>query len=266
VSPLATWWLLVSAALRAEFQYRVNVVISVLAGLCYQGIGLACIVVVLDRFGTLAGWGVREVAFLYAIRLTGHGLWLVPFNQLLTIDEIVREGHFDRFLTRPGNPLIYFMTYRTSLLPMGDLLGGLTLLTVTSVIVPVSWTPWSVAFLVLAVVGAGCTELSIQLTLASLTFRMLSTQALRLVVDTVFGTFGGYPIKIFSGAAQMVMTFGLPLAFVGYLPASVLLDRTGELHVPAWLALASPAVGVGLLTGAGVIWSRQLRGYQSAGH
>lgn len=266
MSSLAAWWLLVTAAFKAEFQYRANVVISVLAGLCYQGVGLVSIMVVLDHFGTLGGWGVTEIAFLYAIRLTGHGLWLVPFNQLLAIDEIVREGHFDRFLTRPGNPLVYFMTYRTSLLPLGDLLGGLTLLATTAATAPVSWSAWSVAFLVLAVLGAAGTELAIQLALASLTFRLLSTQALRTVVDTIFGTFGGYPIKIFSGAAQLVMTFGLPLAFVAYLPASVLLDRTGELHVPAWLALASPAVGAVLLAGAGVIWSRQLRGYQSAGH
>ncbi|GFJ96330.1 hypothetical protein Prum_099720 [Phytohabitans rumicis] len=57
-----------------------------------------------------------------------------------------------------------------------------------------------------------------------------------------------------------------PLAFVAYLPAAVLLNRTGELAVPAWLAWASPAVG-GLLTFLAYrFWRWQSRYYTSSGH
>ncbi|MEQ4304367.1 ABC-2 family transporter protein [Plantactinospora sp. B6F1] len=266
MSPVRAWWLLTRAAVRAQAQYRVNVVVTVLAGAVYQGVGLASIAVVLHQFGDLGTWSVAEVTFLYALRLTAHGVWVAPFNQLLSIDEIVREGHFDRFLVRPGNPLLYFLTYRVSLMPTGDLLGGLVLLAVASAVAPIDWSVAAVAYVVLAVLGGACLELGIQLGLAALTFRTLSTQALRSTIDTVFNTFGGYPMHIFSGTAQFVSTFVLPLAFVAYLPGTVLMNRTGELRVPGWLAAGSPVVGCLLLVGAYAIWVRELRRYQSSGH
>jgi len=259
------WWVATRAALRAEAQYRANFVVSVIASLCYQGVGLASIGVVLATFETLGGWTLPEVAFLYALRLTAHGLWVVPFSQLLVIDQIVREGHFDRFLVRPGNPLVHLMTHRAALTPVGDLLGGVALLAAVMTAVPVAWSPFTILYLIAAVVGGALTELALQLAVSSLAFRTLSSQALRVTIDTIFGTFGNYPLKIFSAAARFALTFLLPMAFVAYLPGAVLLDKTGDLHVPAALAFAAPAVGLVLLAGAYAIWHRQLRHYQSTG-
>ncbi|GAB2794034.1 ABC transporter permease [Amycolatopsis magusensis] len=260
------WWSATRAALRAEAQYRANFVVSVIASLCYQGVGLASIGVVLSTFETLGGWTLPEVAFLYGLRLTAHGLWVVLFSQLLVIDQIVREGHFDRFLVRPGNPLVHLMTHRTALTPVGDLLGGLVLLAVVMTLVPVNWSLLGILYLIAAVVGGALTELSLQLAASSLTFRTLSSQALRVTIDTIFGTFGNYPTKIFSAAARFALTFLLPLAFVAYLPGAVLLDKAGELHVPAVVGYAAPAVGVVLFAAAYAVWRRQLRHYQSGGH
>ena len=63
----------------------------------------------------------------------------------------------------------------------------------------------------------------------------------------------------------ILLTFALPVAFVAYLPASVILDRTDGLHVAPWLAIAAPLVGVGLFLIALRIWNRQSRHYQSSG-
>lgn len=52
--------LLAGAAFRAEFQYRGNLFINIIGGLFYQGVGLAFIWAVLDRFGQVGGWGLGK--------------------------------------------------------------------------------------------------------------------------------------------------------------------------------------------------------------
>jgi ABC-2 type transport system permease protein len=263
---MRAYLILLGAAVRAELQYRANFLIMLVGGVCYQGVGLAFIWAVLNRFGTIGGWSLREIAFLYAIRLTAHGLWLVPFGQLINVDEVVRMGEYDRYLVRPANPLIQLMTRRIQLTATGDLAGGLALLAFTAGYAPVHWSLGAVGFLALAVLGGAMVEGSTQLAGSALVFRLLSTMSLKLGIDSVFNEFGSYPLRIFGPAARFGLTFLFPHAFVAYLPASVLLNRTGELTVPSWLAWGSPVVGGALLFLAYRFWSWQSRYYTSPGH
>lgn len=257
--------MLAAAAFRAELQYRASF-LMVSAGLLYQGVGFAFIWVVLARFDSIAGWGVAEIAFLYGIRLCAHGLWVVPFNRMLDLDQLVQRAEFDRFLVRPLNPLIQLLTSKFWLGSFGDIIGGIVILGVASTQVSIDWTPGAVAFLLLAIIGGALIEASVNLAISSLTFRLLTARSLILMVDNVFNTFGNYPLKIFGQATQFALTYVLPLAFVAYLPASALLDRTGDLHVAAELAFAAPLVGVLTFTLAYLFWRSQLRHYSSAGH
>ena len=81
----------------------------------------------------------------------------------------------------------------------------------------------------------------------------------------MFSTFANYPLTIFGGILQFLFTFALPLAFVAYVPATVLLDRTAELQVNPVLAYVAPAVGVLWIAIAVRVFNRELRSYQSAG-
>lgn len=262
---VAMTWELAKAAFRSEMAYRANF-LMVSAGLAYQGIGFAFIWVVLDRFDVIAGWSLGEVAFLYGVRLTAHGLWVIPFNRLVELDDVVRTGEFDRFLVRPLNPLIQLCTSRFWFGSFGDLVGGVLILAVATAMTDIDWSAPAVGYLVLAVVGGGLLEASLQLAAAALTFRMLSTLSIRVLIDNIFNTFGNYPLKIFGGVGQFLLTFVLPLAFVAYLPASVLLDRTADLHVAPALAYTAPAIGALTFAASYLFWRRQLHAYQSSGH
>lgn len=257
---------LLGAALRGQMQYRANVLMMLLGGIAYQGAGFVFIWVVLDRFGSIGGWSLGEVAFLYGVRLCAHGLMVCFFNQMMSVDQVVREGEFDRYLVRPVNPLISLLTRRTLLSAFGDLLGGCLLVAVSATMVPVEWSVPAVAYLVLAICGGALVEGSVQLAFGSMAFRLLSTGGLRFVGDDLFNLFGGYPLKIFPTGARFVLTFILPLAFVAYLPVSVLLGRTGELMIPPSVAYLAPVLGGVLLFLAYRLWRYQMRFYASSGH
>jgi len=89
---------MLAAAFRGQMQYRVNFVLQVIFGLGYQGTGFIFIWVVLSRFQALAGWSLGQIAFLYGLRLTTHGLFVSLFGSLSELDEQIRarEGEIAR--------------------------------------------------------------------------------------------------------------------------------------------------------------------------
>lgn len=260
------YWLLQRATVRATMQYRLNALISVVTGAVFQGSGFAFIWVVMNTFPSLAGWTLPEIAFLYGLRLTAHALWMIPFSALIGLEFLVREGEFDRFLLRPLNPLVQLMTKRMGIGQVGDLAVGVALLVIAAQSAGVAWSPLLIGFCALALVGGALVEAAIFLALSSLSLRMLDTFALRVFVDDVFSSFGSYPMKIFGGATQWFLTFVVPVAFVAYVPASVMLGKTDGLSVSPAVAAAAPLLGVALFACAYLFWTRQMRHYQSVGH
>ncbi|MEO3802521.1 ABC-2 family transporter protein [Nonomuraea sp. B1E8] len=266
IRALRMWAILARAALRAEMQHRVHFFFGMLGGLAVQALGLVFIATILSRFGDLGGWTFREILLLYGMRLTAHALWVIPFASLFQITHVVRSAEFDRYLVRPLNPLIQLMTRRMTIVTIGHLVGGVAILAAGMVSSGVDWTPVNVLLLAAALVGGALTEMSFQLVLASLAFRLHGATEMMLTLDSVFNSFGNYPIKIFGPVARWSLTTVFPLAFAAYFPAAVLLGRTGELWVLPWIAVAAPAVGVILAGLAYLFWQSQTRYYSSSGN
>ena len=73
--------MLVHGTWRSMRVHRANLVMMFLGSAAIQGTQLAFISVLLGAFGAIAGWSVGEVAFLYGLRLTAHGVCTINFGQ-----------------------------------------------------------------------------------------------------------------------------------------------------------------------------------------
>ncbi len=265
-SGLRVYWLLQRTSLRGALQYRLNTLVMLLAGAAYQGVGFAFLWIMLDRFSELAGWTLGEVAFLYGMRLLAHALWLTAASGIVLTDQFVREGDLERMLLRPVNLLAQIVTGRRAIEPYGDLLMAVVLCAVASRYANIDWSIPTAVFFLLAVTGGALIEFSAQLVVAALSFRILQTWALRGFVDDTMSILGSYPLAVFGKATQRALTYALPVAFVAYLPATLLTNQTGELTVPVALGYATPLVGVASFTLAYLFWRHQARGYRGVGH
>jgi ABC-2 type transport system permease protein len=257
---------LASASIRSELQYRANAISSIIGGILFQITGFIVVWIIVARFSQIGGWGLAELTFLYGMRLTSHGIFYACFSQMFEFDRVLVTGEFDRYLVRPMPPLMQLFTRKLRINAFGDLIGGSSLLIAASTIASVDWSPLALLYLLLAVIGGGLVEGAVQITMGSLSFRFLHTMQLRATVNEVFNVYGNYPQQIFPSALRAGLTFALPIAFVAYFPASVLLNRTGDLVVPVWLATISPLVGAILFTIAVRIWKLQSANYQSSGN
>lgn len=255
-----------SAAVRSELQYRANFMIMVLMGIVYQCTGFVFIWVVLSQFQRLAGWTLGEVTFLYGLRLTTHALNGAISGGLYELEWKVRQGEFDRYLVRPVSPLLQLLCERVHISILGDLIGGLALFAAASSLVSIDWTPLALLYLALAIVGGALVELAMRLLISALAFRFLSTSSLMGLLDTVFSNFSNYPLRIFGSVLEFLLTFGVPLAFMAYFPAVVLLGRTSELQISPLFAYAAPLAGLAWLALALRVFDYAMRSYKSAGH
>lgn len=258
--------LLLRAGLAVETQYRGNFLLVLLGAVAYQGVSLAFVGVLASQFGSIGGWGFTEVAFIYAIRMCAHGVMAIPLGQLWQTSEAVVSGEYDRYLLRPANPYLQLITRRFALAATGDIVLGVATLAVVSLVVSIHWTPLRVLYLVAAVVGGAAMEAATLTFCAALSFRFLSTYSLMEFYDSVYASFGAYPLDALGKIISLALTFIVPLAFIAYFPATVLLNRTGELTVPPWLAGIAPAVGAAGYAAALWFFHRQTRHYTSSGH
>jgi ABC-2 type transport system permease protein len=265
-SPLRQYGILLRIGLTAALQYRANFVMTALGAVFYEAVSLAFVGVIVHAFGSIGGWGLAEVAFVYGIRSMGHALHGLVSGQLWGIDSAVMQGEFDRYLLRPVNPLIQLLTRSFQVTAVGDIAFGIAVLAVTAVATDISWSVWSIAYLLAAIVGSALVESAVMLAIASLSFRLLAATSVLSVADSVFVTFGPYPLSVLPRGVSYLLTFVLPLAFAAFFPAAILLGRTADLFVPVWLAAGSPAVGLLLYVGAVAFFHRQLRSYTSPGH
>jgi viologen exporter family transport system permease protein len=263
---LRQYAVLVRVGFAAAIQYRADFVMTAAGAICYEAVSLAFVGVVIHAFGSIGGWTFTEVAFVYGIRTMGHALHGVLSGQLWATDYVVREGEFDRYLLRPVSPLIQLITRSFQVTAVGDILFGIAVLALTAVAAPIDWSVGRVLFLIAAVIGSALTESAVMLAISSLTFRLLASSPMLQVADTVFVTFGPYPLSVLPRAVSYLLTFVLPLAFAAYLPAAILLHRTTDLFVPLWLGFAAPAVGMVLYIGAVALFQQQTRSYSSPGH
>jgi len=258
-------WALVSASIRGQMQYRLNFLFDIAFGLFFQGIGFVFILIVLGQFEEIGGWTLSEVALLYGMRLTAHGLWVVTFSRLFAIDQIVRQGEFDRMLTRPMPMMLQLMFGGFRPAAIGDLLGGLLVTGWAFTRVNLDWSPMTAAYFVASIIGGAMIDGAFQLGPAALTFRTLESFPLRWLFDDLFSRFGGYPLSIFGTGTRVALMWIVPVAFMAWLPATVLLEKTDTLPFPAWLAWVSPLVGVVTMTIAVWLFLSESRHYQSSG-
>jgi len=75
------------------------------------------------------------------------------------------------------------------------------------------------------------------------------------------GEFAGYPVTIYGGLIQTIITWVIPFAFAAFVPAAYLLSKPGWTHL-ARLTPAMALISAGVACG---MWHLGLRQYTSTG-
>lgn len=252
---------------RSQMEYRVSFLMELLSTAFLNGSYFLALALILERFGTIAGWTMGEIAFIAGLAEMGFALMDLLFSGFDPdhFSQFVRQGKFDQLLLRPVNISLQVFGSRFLLRRLGRFLEGLILFIIGITMTNIHWTLGKLIYLpvVLAsiVVGMGA------LFMAGGTLIFWTVQPVE-VVNIV--TYGGvelmsYPMSIYPGWIQRIFTYVFPLIFLNYLPALYFLDKPGFLNLPRFTSFLAPLAAGLMIFLAYQFWKFGLKHYQSTG-
>ncbi|HWG84784.1 MAG TPA: ABC-2 family transporter protein [Deinococcales bacterium] len=258
---------LVLASLRSQMQYRTSFLLDLFSTAFTTATEFASFALVFSRFGSIHGWSIGEVAFLYGLVELSFGIMDMLFSGFDPdrFGPYVREGKLDQFLLRPVSLGVQvlgadFLLKRLGRIALGS---GIFLYAVSAA--QVEWTPAKLAYLPLVVLGMVLFFGGLFMIGSTLTF--WTAQSLE-AMNTL--TYGGsflvsYPFTIYPDWLRHTFTYLVPAILLNYYPALWFLGKPDPFGFPPFAPFLAPVAGLVVFTAAAAFWSYGLRHYQSTG-
>ncbi len=262
---LRMYFKLIGISFQGRMQFRTDFFVGMISVVVLNIFSLATIGVVLSRFQSLAGWTIWEIVFLYSLWVLGHSLFSLLFWHLEDLEFYLIQGTFDMFLIRPISPFLQLLAREINYTGFADLVVGISGMSIALNNLRLSWNAGQILYVVIIILAGTLIEFSITLALACVAFWSgRSASSINTVMQFSF-LIQRYPADMFGRWFRVFVTAVVPVAFMNYYPARLLLGKLTPDDPWNWLSYASPVVALALLGVAAVVWRVALRQYSSAG-
>ncbi len=239
---LRAYGLIAGMWIRSSMAYRTSFVITVVGNLLVTGLDFVTILLMFSQVGSLGGWSLPEVAFLYGLSSTAFGLSDLVLGSMDVLGARIRDGSFDTLLVRPAPVLAQIGADRFALRRLGRITQGTLVLGYALLHIDVDWTVGKVLLVpVMLLCGAAIFG---ALFVAGAAFQILAQDAAE--VQNAF-TYGGNTLLSYPPAV-----FGKDFVRGRDLHAAARLRQLGARLLRVGAAVpAGPAGGRGLRVAAG---------------
>ncbi len=264
---MSDYFRLISVSIRSQMQYRASFLIDTVGSAFGTLVEFISLAAVFSRFGSVGGWTLGEVAFLYGMVEMGFATMDMIFSGFDPgyFSQQIRRGQFDQMLLRPLSlPLQVFgsefILRRVGRIAQGALVFGLSL-----TLIPITWTPAKLVYLPIVLVSV--VGFFGGLFVFGATTCFWTVESLEAI--NIF-TYGGsallaYPVHIYHTWLQRFFVFVVPGALLVYYPALFFLDKPDLTGLPRFASALAPLAGFGVLAIAFAFWQVGVRKYTSTG-
>jgi ABC-2 type transport system permease protein len=165
---------------------------------------------------------------------------------------------------RPASVFIQYIGREVQYIGFADMFVALVGLGVAYFKLDLHWSLGLWLFIPLVVISGTVIEMTINLMVACISFWTgRSSIALDMVME--FNVLvQHYPIDIFTTWFRIVVTGLIPVAFMNYYPALILLGKIEKTNAP-WIGFLSPVVALLLAGLTSIVWKFAMRRYSSSG-
>lgn len=228
----------------------------------YQALYIIFISVVFTQAPTIKGWGFYEVLFIYGFFNTASGFFYLIFSWTLWFSEsYIIDRRLDVILTFPIDPYfcILLQELGTSIMEVISIVLGVIIVIFSAVHLGVQVSLFHILQFLTAVLGAVLILGGLFSFVTAIAFWVKSRAPLVTPLMHVI-QFAQYPISIYAKWLRVILTFVIPVGFVGFYPAASILGRYEWYFYPLTLLL-----GMLVFCGGYVVWNVGLGRYESAG-
>jgi ABC-2 type transport system permease protein len=264
---LLLYFRLLAADVQSQLQYAGAFAFEFFSHFITMGLWFVSLSFLFQRFESLAGWTLGEVALLFGMMETVFALTDMIFSGFDPpfFGRWIRSGQFDQILLKPVNPLIQVMGSRFVLRRTARIGQGIVILAVALALTDIHWTALKVLMVPGMILGTILFFGGLLLVGSTLTFWTVESIE---VVNIL--TYGGsemmsYPMSIYPRWMVRIFTYVIPAIFINFYPALYLLDRPDPFGMPSWAHWLSPIAGGLVMLAALLFWQFGLRHYQSTG-
>ncbi len=247
--------------LKRLMEYKADFLTGAVSFLIDQAIGIAFIFIIFSQIPQLAGFSFEQIVFIYGFSQIPKGLDHLLTDNLWCVGYfIVRKGDFDKYLTRPINPLFHVIAETFQVDAIGELVVGVGLICYSAPNAGLCITPLSMTLFVLSVPFCTLIYTAIKISTSALAFRIKSSG---YIIQMVYGMneFAKYPTTIYSNVIRLFVTYVIPFALTGYYPVLYLI--TGE--DPLFNIGGVVIISVLFFALSLMVWNQGLKAYESAG-
>ncbi|MER8185502.1 ABC-2 family transporter protein [Kitasatospora sp. NPDC094015] len=251
---------------RSVMAYRASFVLMLCANTATNSLDFVVLVLMFRHTDTLGGWTLPELAFLYGTSGIALGMANLMVGSIDALGQRIRAGTLDIVLIRPAPALAQLCAERFSLRRLGRPLQAGALLLWSLSELSVHWTLDRVLLMPMMLVSGTVIFACVFIGGASIQFWWDEAKELQNSFTYGGATMLQYPPTIFAKELVAGTVFGVPLAFVNWLPALRILDRPDPLGLPGAFRFASPLAAALCVLAAAAAWRAGLRAYRGTGN
>lgn len=255
----------ISVSIQGQMQYKASFIMTSIAHFAITFIDFIGVWVLFDRFGSIKGWELPEIALFYGMIHMAFAIAEAGARGFDTFDREVRTGDFDRMLLRPRSLVLQIVGQEFQLMRIGRFLQGLIVLCFAMWSLNSSLSLIKVMLIIISIFGGSFLFSGLFVMQATISF--WSVQSLEVVNMVTYGgvEIAQFPVTIYDSWFRKFFIFVVPLACVNYFPAMAILNKTDPLNSPVWIPWASPIIGVAFFIFALKVFKFGVKHYKSTG-
>ncbi len=203
-------------------------------------------------------WTMWEILLIQSVfSMSGAVSSMISGGILWVTMDCVREGSFETILLKPLPPLFYIAASSIDTSSVGLFIGSIAMTVISAVHTGICGAE-GIALFLLMFLGGISVMVGLDLIMAAISFKWVGNSRIPEIFDSV-REFGKYPLEIFPESVRVISSIFIPVAVVGFFPASALLGRFDTLSLISLI----PCAGF-LLFGAW-LYNRMIRIYEGVG-
>jgi ABC-2 type transport system permease protein len=208
-----------------ELEYRANFFVQIFQTVLGLLTALGGLAVIFEHTGDLGGWRSDELLALVGVYFLVGGLIgfvIQPSMQRLMMD--VRTGTLDFMLTKPEDAQFIASIRQVEMWKLVDIALGVGLLVVALARLGRVMDVAQVLGFGVALLAGAAIVYSFWLMLATLVFWFVRVDNILVIFQTMYEA-GRWPVTIYPGWMQVMLTFLVPVAFAVTVPSQAVVGR-----------------------------------------
>lgn len=233
------YFMMIGQDFKSKMQYRADFIISSLAILMTNVLGIIAFKLVFNAVPSIGGYSYDEMIFIYSFALLAQVIPQLFFDNLWWLSGTCEDGSFLKYCLKPVNTYFYFVAEVFDPKGIGQLIFSVIMVIVSwnKLNIPVTFV--NIAVLLITLLGASTLLAGIMTLSCSMSFITLHGNTIMNFMMR-FRDYGRYPTSIFSKLFRFIFTYILPIGFICFYPSLFFLRPEANQA----MAIISPLVGI----------------------